>query len=575
MLVNFLLLFLLAAGPLRANPAIFWTDLDSGPTTGGENNNGIYLTIGGNNFGASQGTSKVRINGTEVAQYITWSNTQIGVQVGAMTTGAVSVTVAGITATGPNFTARSGNIYFIGSTADNSNFPTCATARATNSFSAPWGMTDVSSSTESTYTLAMRTPTTYYKCLSAGDTLVFLDGANYPYYDGRTLHASLTLIDVPGTVGKPITIMARPGASVTLGGTPTYGIRGGAAYITVSGLNLIGSGTSGVGIEAANYSNWRVVNNDVQCPVCSAPTAAVDHMGTNSVVYGNQVHNVSTGIPASSKVFHAMYFDASNVEVAWNNIYNTHAYNGIQFHDNRLSGLSNISVHDNNIQDVNGSGINFSTIGFTNGTYVVAYNNLIHHTGVNVAGGGSGSDPHSCIAFKGYSTDTAAGTAEVYNNTMYDCGSYLDLANTNSACAVYDRGTQTNVTRKYVNNIIYQPAYAYTAQQDVFICGGIMPPQQLTLMAGSSHNIWYSASNPASIAGAANFGMLADPKLSDPSGGDFILAFGSLAIQGGSSSLASATDITGTPRPNPPSIGAYEEYQGLPQQRNRPLLGPR
>ena len=576
--MRFVLFFLLAGTLRAAGPVIFWTDLDSGPTTGGENNNGVYLTIGGNNFGATQGASVVKINGTQVAQYITWSNTQIGVQVGAVTTGAVTVTVGTVTATGPTWTARAGNIYFIGSGVDNTHPGTCAAMLAANSYAAPWGLQNTSTgSTESAYpsysstVTGIRTPVTYYECLSAGDTLVLLNGVNYPYFDGRGWHASLTVIDRVGTAGNPITVVGRPGATATLGGSSgpaQCGIRGAGTttnYINISGLTAIGGptigGVAGLGIGAGGGTNWRVVNNDVQCPLCDQPAAAVDHMGDNSVIYGNQVHNVSTGLGGpSSKTWHAMYFDANNIEVAWNNIYNTQAYNGIQFNDNPGAGLSNISIHDNNIQDLNGSGINFSTIGFTSGTYVIAYNNVIHHVGMNVAAGGSGGDPHSCVAFKGYSTDAAVGTAQVYNNTMYDCGSYLNSANSNATCAIFDLGRQTNITRQYVNNIIYEPSYTNTGHQNVYVCSGgsMTDAQQLTLMAGSSHNIWFSASAPGDTLQAASFGTIVDPKLNNPGAGDFSLASGSPAGGAGIASLAARLDFIGFTRPSAPSIGAYE-----------------
>jgi hypothetical protein len=545
-----------------AGPAIFFTDLDSGPTSGGEGNNGIYLTICGYNFGLSKGSSTVKINGQEVAQYLTWTNTMIGVQVGPVSTGAVTVTVGGITATGPMFTARSGNIYFIGPDIDNSvlaSFPCSGLLAEPHSYSSPWGLTNHASTVMSDYT-HLRTPTQYYNCLSPGDTLVFLNGANYPYFDNRGLKASLTMIDVGGTAGNPVTVMSRPGAIASLGGYasgPLYGIRVGHAYLTVSGLYLIGTGTNGIGIDSANYSNQRIVNNDVQCPLGNSAAACLIGMGPNSVIYGNNVHNVSTGITASSKVWHAMYFDASNIEVAWNQIYDTHAYNGIQFNDNSLAGLSNISIHDNYIADLNGSGINFSTVGFTSGTYVIAYNNVIHHTGITMASGGSIWDPHSCIAFKGYSSDTAAGTVQVYNNTMYDCSSYLNEASESGSCAILDLGTQTNIKRKYVNNIIYQPAYTYASSQNVFVCGGITSSQQLTLMAGSSNNLWYSASTPGSSLQAASFGTITDPRMNNPSGGDFTVAAGSPAIGGGIAAGAPLTDIDGVPR-SPVDIGAFQ-----------------
>src|SRR5215472_14142032 len=47
-------------------PRIFFTDLDSGPNTGGESVSGFagaYVTLYGNFFGASQGSSTVTWNG--------------------------------------------------------------------------------------------------------------------------------------------------------------------------------------------------------------------------------------------------------------------------------------------------------------------------------------------------------------------------------------------------------------------------------------------------------------------------------------------------------------------------------
>jgi len=552
-----------------AGPAVFFTDVDSGPTSGGEGNNGIYMTIGGNNFGLSQGNSTVRINGVEVAQYLTWNNTRIGVQVGPVSTGAVTVTVGGVTATGPTFTVRAGNIYYIGPNTDNSTMPSCSTALTANSYTRPWGLTNYASLTETNYTSALRTPTWYVNCVSPGDVVVFLDGANYPYFDGRQWHASLSLIDLAGTSTSPITIMARPGGSVTLGGYASsdgsegvqYGIRKGVDYITVSGLSTISKHSAGIGIAAEGAG--RIINNEVQCPPCNTPAGALDHPGPNEVVLGNYIHNVSTALPlGSSKLYHAIYIDANNVEVAWNTISNTKAYNGIQVNNNSGAGVSNQSYHDNYISDLNGSGINFSTVGFSSGTYVVAYNNVIHHTGVTISADGSADDPHSCFAFKGYSTDTAAGTVQVYNNTMYDCSSRLNEGNESASCAIVDLGKQMNIKRKYVNNIIYQPAYTYTSSQNVFLCGGITNSQQLTQMAGSSHNLWYSASTPGSTLQAAAFGTITDPMMNNPGGGDFTLAAGSPAINGGIATGA-LTDIDGVPRLNGSyvDIGAFE-FQG-------------
>jgi len=74
-------------------PLILYTDLLSGPTSGGENNNGTYLSIFGQNFGTSGlgTTTKVFIGGVEVASYRYLGTSlgrpdvqQITVQVGAL-----------------------------------------------------------------------------------------------------------------------------------------------------------------------------------------------------------------------------------------------------------------------------------------------------------------------------------------------------------------------------------------------------------------------------------------------------------------------------------------------------------
>src|SRR5258707_5364695 len=53
-------------------PRLFFTDIITGAKTGGENNNGVYLTIYGKGFGASRGSSSVTIGGGAPAQYKIW-----------------------------------------------------------------------------------------------------------------------------------------------------------------------------------------------------------------------------------------------------------------------------------------------------------------------------------------------------------------------------------------------------------------------------------------------------------------------------------------------------------------------
>jgi len=507
-----------------AAPVCLYQDVLSGPASGGEGGNGIYLSIFGHNFGSTRGTSTVTVNGTPVAQYLVWGSNndvtgehdQIGVQIASGTTsGAITVTTAGGSCSNLSFTVRSGNIYFIGSAVDTSAPGSCVTMRTANSYASPWGLTNYASHTESNYNPGtMRTPYTYYNCLSPGDTLVFLNGVSYPYYDGRGWHASLSPDNASTTSSSFMTLMARPGATVQLGaeGWVQAGIRctGSPTYTVYAGMTLVGSGGNGGGLNA--NTGDRIVGNTINCPDCSGPAGALT-AGESNPTLGNLLTAISTDtsvLPSgSNKTYHDAYFQGNNWEFAWNRIYNTAAYNGFQINEDGSTGFYNFAIHDNDIADVNGSGINLSDIDPSSG-YVQVYNNIIHHTGINLASDGGSDNPHSCIAIKGYGSATGAGTVEIYNNTMYDCSSYLNNRGASSgegeSCAVYGPANQLNVTINLVNNIAYQPAYTHTSAYNVFTCGD----RSFGTLSGSN-NIWYSASTPGSTAYATTVGTIENP----------------------------------------------------------------
>jgi len=548
-----------SSGPGAPPPAIFYTDITSGPNSGGEGNNGSYLTIYGSRFGATQGTSKVTINGETVAAYLLWSDTKIGVQVGPVSSGAIVVDVDGVRSNANlTFTVRSGNIYFIGSEADNTAPPAdCTTLLAGNSFSHPWGLTNYASRTEADYSYStMRTPYTYYRCISQGDTLVFLNGVSYPYFDGRGMHASLTPDKAGDSATSFVTFMARPGASVELGGTgwamaPIIDLT--AGHNVFSGLTLTGSGVNGGAYfnHGAGITNDRVVGNEITCPDCSGSAAAV--MASNGfIMYGNTVSDVSTLDPGgSNKGYNAIDVSGNNVEIGWNKITNTLANNGIELNAAHSSGLFNQSYHDNDISQVNGDGIDLAAIDPSSG-YIKVYNNVIHQVGVRSAVDGGSGDPHACIGVKGDGTGKGAGTADIYNNTMYDCSAYLEVNPTsNASCAILVLNNQLNVTTNLVNNIAYQPTYAGTHLENVYICGA----GSVGTVSGSN-NLWYSDSAPGSVAPANSMGTIANPKvISDI---DYRLLPTSPAIGAGVSFEGLTTDFDGITRPKIPAIGAFE-----------------
>ena len=95
---------LVTVGGVKSNAITFTVQTGSlsiSPSTGPV---GTAVAVTGTGFGATQGSSTVSFNGTPVTTYSSWSATNLLVVVptGA-TTGFVTVTVAGVTETGPTF----------------------------------------------------------------------------------------------------------------------------------------------------------------------------------------------------------------------------------------------------------------------------------------------------------------------------------------------------------------------------------------------------------------------------------------------------------------------------------------
>ncbi|HME10312.1 MAG TPA: IPT/TIG domain-containing protein, partial [Bryobacteraceae bacterium] len=111
-------------------PRIFYTDLVSGPTNGGQNNNGAFITLYGKRFGATQGSGVVTVGGGAVAGYPVWTDTKVTVQLGASAaTGNIVLTNANGASNGILFTVAPGNIYFVATNGGDS---------ASGSYSNPW-----------------------------------------------------------------------------------------------------------------------------------------------------------------------------------------------------------------------------------------------------------------------------------------------------------------------------------------------------------------------------------------------------------------------------------------------------
>jgi hypothetical protein len=535
-----------------APPRLFFSDLVSGPNTGGENGKGAWVTVWGKGFGATQGTSTVSVGGGLVAGYPVWSDGKITFQLGAAAaTGNIVVNVAGSGASnGLPFTVRAGNIFFVASTGNDAN---------AGSATAPW-----------------KTVIKAKNTIAAGDIAYLENGVTQTTEDTFTAYLSMDRqgADNSGTAAAPKALVAYPGATVTIGvaGGLHYGIRTpnigvNEDYWVISQLHIIG-GTQAMDIGG---TGWRIIGNEMQCPGADDQVGCFEMSGANQArFYGNDVHNAGIN-PTSSKFYHAVYFstDSNHVDVGWNHIHDNFTCRALQFHSSPLCSPScgagdttgfnqfDLHVHDNLIHGDNCNGINFATVDPSKGT-VEAYNNVIYNVGR--------MDPlqlgasFSCIYLANITNNGAAGggTVNVFNNTLSDC------AANNSSNAQGSRGAfgvaggaSTTLTMNLRNNVVYQNA------GEIYMDG---TKSQIT----GDHNLWFGlGAAPTQTTNNLNV----DPLFVNRAGGDLHLAASSPAKDAGITVLSNnslvpnsstARDKDGVSRPQGTAfdMGAYEVFAG-------------
>ena len=559
-LILFGLLAAAGASAQTTPPAVFFTDLLSGPNTGGENGNGTILTIYGRNFGT---TGTVTVGGGAVATVKQWGGRSkaatvvaqletISVALGANAkTGTVVVTTSAGSSTCEDtkdncqFTVRSGNIYCVSTSGNDSNsgaFP---------------------SSCWATISKAAHT-------MAAGDISYVQNGVNQTAVDNYNASIAVTS---GGSSGSPIALVAYPGASSTIGtdtvnfGVRTPAIAGNMANWVLAGFNLHGADALEIGT-----TNWRVVNNSAQCPNGQGQDACMQGAqgAGNLVYYGNYIYNSGLNCPASNcKQYHGLYLttDTNHVWIGWNEINPDPARTGhagcraIQFNstpEGAGTGLDqfDLHLHDNYIHNAICDGINFNTVNPDAGT-VEAYNNVIWHVGTGPNPPVDQESNYTCFNIGSASAHTKP--VLIYNNTLYDCGAVPD------SDAVSDKGMfSPYVPVQLDNNIIYQsnssvPYITHNTSGNASKITG-------------SNNIWFGAgAKPSGVATTADLSV--DPLLTGPTSGIFTLLTSSPAIAAGTTAKSTPYDFGGLIRPTPPSLGAYEITSGTAVQKPNPPTG--
>ena len=527
-------------------PAVFFTDISSGPNLGGESVSGYagaYVTVYGNNFGSSQSSSTITWNNLNCLRVVSWGTTwlwyqKIVVQLGSsctLGTGNFVVTVNGVASNAATentsggtqipsrFTVRStGNIYCVSTSGNDSN---------SGKFPSSCWKTIVKG-----------------RQISAGDITYVENGVTQTATDG---FASLT-INGTGTAASPMALVAYPGATATIGAiTGNDGVRfcsgysacsSGGSYWTIAGFVLRGANAA-ISISGGTFHYW-FVGNDISCPNGVGLTACVtNNNGGYTYMYGNNVHD--SGATNSTKTYHSVYL-STNVNdnwLGWNSVSGGGACRGIQFYSTGGSDQYDLHVHDNLIYNIRCDGINFSTVNPNNGP-VEAYNNVIYNAGAGPAPS-DGDSNYSCIRTGSSGSPTTP--ADIYNNTLYNCGARKLSGGSGAG--------DWEIPTRLRNNIVDQSsgeAYLFGTT-----CGDL----------SGSNNLWFGVgAPPCTLAGNLNV----DPQLVNPAGANFQLSSASASIGAGTAVSGLSLDFAGLLRPSPPSIGAYEYASGVSVQRPAP-----
>jgi hypothetical protein len=506
-LVFVVLLAATAAFAQSMPPTIFYSDLTSGPNTGGKSNAGAFVTIHGKGFGSSRGSSTVTTGGGTAGSYASWSDSAVTFQLGSSAkTGSIVVKVGGVTSNGVPFMVRAGNIYFVSSSGNDSK---------SGSYTSPW----------CTITHASNT-------MKAGDIVYVESQSTRSTASSGTSGNSSLVLSSGGTASAPMAIVAYPNSAVMIGSSTglAIGVNITASNWVLSGLTLRGAQAA---VSIAGVSGIRLTSSDVSCPngYGSGSCIAVNG-GSSLAILGNNIHDNGSTTNTNLESYQTMYLLGTNgVEIGWNTITNTQGCNAIGVHSDTGSQYSYL-VHDNYIYDTRCEAIALGTVDPSQGA-VNVYNNIIENSGTGPAPGGTPEGyGYAAIVIGG-----GSGTpVQVYNNTIYNAGAFGGA----SAGAVRAFGA-TNFT----NNIFD----VLSGQQYVSL------DTDLSWVTGSN-NLFFGAGNPL---GVFSDSVVGDPTFVSVAANNFHLQAGSPAIDSGAT-VQLATDYDGVSRPQGSAydIGAYE-----------------
>jgi len=496
------------------------------------NNNGVFVTVWGKGFGATQGS--ITVGGGAVASIVSWTqgaNVQpswsldrVVFQLGSSAaTGNIVLTNAnGSTNSSVPFTVRPGRILFV-----------TPAGGGAGTFAAPMS------------------PATAYNTMLAGDTFYFRSGSYPNKYDSTGWGNNNFALGPSkgGTAGNPIAFVGYPGETATLTSPSHHNFdlqdnSGHSDYITVANLTLVasvecvnggGSYTPG-GAYTQGAAGVRVVGNVLSATYTGTTggSGLVMPQGNNWSILGNEFKD--TGV-AFSNLNHSIYnqLGASGTDIGWNYFHNLVMGHVVMIHNDNVGvgplQFTNIRIHDNVITQ--GPGGNSRGIGISNMTTSSSgsiYNNVLYDLGGDF----------SALAIYN-------GSWKVYNNTFYNIHSTFGMF----WLSRQSLGNQSaHPTTEVFNNIFYSDGASPYINVDQ---GALL--SDITL----SNNLYFNLGvAPLGDAAAVN----ADPMFVNAASGTFRLNAGSPAINAGTSAVSSVVtiDVDGNGRPQQGlyDIGAFE-----------------
>jgi hypothetical protein len=246
---------------------------------------------------------------------------------------------------------------------------------------------------------------------------------------------------------------------------------------------------------------------------------------------------------------------------------------------------------------VTGPGECAGIYGTSNSAYNTYAYNRIHDIAEN-SGTGCGSGSGGGGIMTGQGNPSASSYNTVVNNVIWNIGTGQSSYNT-TVHGIYANSTNDTIA----NNVVYNAVaagiqlYHHTSYNTIIVNNTVVSSGTWGMVLGAdsgtitglwvgnnilvdnptgiaeccsgsysgntyTNNLTYGNGSAYSISEASQNGVTANPlftNLASPaSGGDFSLQAGSPAIGAGTTTHAPATDMNGTVRGNPPSIGAYE-----------------